>query len=125
MNTVTSPLGTLWIALLLLALLLIETLVAGLGIVLVGRVLATVSGLGLFEASLIALGVALVIVGVGIIVLRTPPVLQPIDLDEEDDDGYDDIFDEDEMEYAPPPSRNDPCPCGSGRKYKNCHGRNV
>lgn len=18
--------------------------------------------------------------------------------------------------------RNDPCPCGSGRKYKNCHG---
>jgi preprotein translocase subunit SecA len=19
--------------------------------------------------------------------------------------------------------RNDPCPCGSGRKYKNCHGR--
>ena len=21
--------------------------------------------------------------------------------------------------------RNDPCPCGSGLKYKNCHGRNV
>ncbi len=21
--------------------------------------------------------------------------------------------------------RNDPCPCGSGKKYKNCHGRNV
>jgi preprotein translocase subunit SecA len=20
--------------------------------------------------------------------------------------------------------RNDPCPCGSGKKYKNCHGRN-
>ena len=19
--------------------------------------------------------------------------------------------------------RNDPCPCGSGRKYKNCHGK--
>jgi uncharacterized protein YecA (UPF0149 family) len=19
--------------------------------------------------------------------------------------------------------RNDPCPCGSGRKYKECHGR--
>jgi preprotein translocase subunit SecA len=19
--------------------------------------------------------------------------------------------------------RNDPCPCGSGRKYKQCHGR--
>ena len=21
--------------------------------------------------------------------------------------------------------RNDPCPCGSGKKYKNCHGRLV
>ncbi len=21
--------------------------------------------------------------------------------------------------------KNDPCPCGSGRKYKNCHGRNI
>ncbi|MBZ0268570.1 SEC-C domain-containing protein, partial [bacterium] len=20
--------------------------------------------------------------------------------------------------------RNDPCPCGSGKKYKKCHGRN-
>ena len=24
--------------------------------------------------------------------------------------------------FAPPPSRNDPCPCGSGRRYKHCHG---
>ncbi len=23
------------------------------------------------------------------------------------------------------PGRNDPCPCGSGKKYKNCHGRAV
>jgi hypothetical protein len=22
----------------------------------------------------------------------------------------------------PPSSRNDPCPCGSGRRYKHCHG---
>jgi preprotein translocase subunit SecA len=21
--------------------------------------------------------------------------------------------------------RNDPCPCGSGKKYKQCHGRNA
>lgn len=21
------------------------------------------------------------------------------------------------------PNRNDPCPCGSGKKYKHCHGR--
>ncbi|MBP5667578.1 MAG: SEC-C domain-containing protein, partial [Salinivirgaceae bacterium] len=21
--------------------------------------------------------------------------------------------------------RNDPCPCGSGKKFKNCHGMNL
>jgi preprotein translocase subunit SecA len=21
------------------------------------------------------------------------------------------------------PGRNDPCPCGSGKKYKQCHGK--
>lgn len=25
---------------------------------------------------------------------------------------------------TPPPGRNDPCPCGSGKKYKKCHGSN-
>ncbi|WP_456089030.1 SEC-C metal-binding domain-containing protein [Oribacterium parvum] len=20
---------------------------------------------------------------------------------------------------------NDPCPCGSGKKYKNCHGQSI
>lgn len=24
--------------------------------------------------------------------------------------------------FAPPPSRTAPCPCGSGRRYKECHG---
>lgn len=24
---------------------------------------------------------------------------------------------------APTPGRNEPCPCGSGKKYKACHGR--
>ena len=23
---------------------------------------------------------------------------------------------------GPEPGRNDPCPCGSGKKYKKCHG---
>lgn len=23
------------------------------------------------------------------------------------------------------PRPNDPCPCGSGKKFKNCHGRNL
>jgi uncharacterized protein len=26
---------------------------------------------------------------------------------------------------APAPGRNDPCPCGSGKKYKKCHGAAV
>ena len=26
---------------------------------------------------------------------------------------------------GPRVGRNDPCPCGSGKKYKNCHGRNA
>jgi preprotein translocase subunit SecA len=25
----------------------------------------------------------------------------------------------------PPVGRNDPCPCGSGKKYKHCHGALV
>jgi preprotein translocase subunit SecA len=26
---------------------------------------------------------------------------------------------------APTVGRNDPCPCGSGKKYKKCHGANL
>ena len=26
---------------------------------------------------------------------------------------------------TPKIGRNDPCPCGSGKKYKNCHGKNA
>jgi len=31
------------------------------------------------------------------------------------------------MPHAPSPTvgRNDPCPCGSGKKYKKCCGRNL
>ena len=25
--------------------------------------------------------------------------------------------------HGPQPGRNDPCPCGSGKKYKQCHGK--
>ena len=27
------------------------------------------------------------------------------------------------VKAGPKIGRNDPCPCGSGKKYKNCHGR--
>ncbi|MCM1028990.1 MAG: preprotein translocase subunit SecA [Pseudoflavonifractor sp.] len=29
------------------------------------------------------------------------------------------------VNVAPRIGRNDPCPCGSGKKYKNCHGRGL
>ncbi|MBO5719958.1 MAG: SEC-C domain-containing protein, partial [Bacteroidales bacterium] len=25
----------------------------------------------------------------------------------------------------PKVGRNEPCPCGSGKKYKNCHGKGL
>ena len=29
------------------------------------------------------------------------------------------------VKNGPRVGRNDPCPCGSGKKYKNCHGRGL
>jgi preprotein translocase subunit SecA len=29
------------------------------------------------------------------------------------------------VHVGPKVGRNDPCPCGSGKKYKNCHGRGI
>lgn len=29
------------------------------------------------------------------------------------------------IKNGPKVGRNDPCPCGSGKKFKNCHGRNL
>ncbi|MDE6122707.1 MAG: SEC-C domain-containing protein, partial [Duncaniella dubosii] len=29
------------------------------------------------------------------------------------------------VKSGPRINRNDPCPCGSGKKYKNCHGKGL
>jgi preprotein translocase subunit SecA len=29
------------------------------------------------------------------------------------------------VRVGPKVGRNDPCPCGSGKKYKQCHGKDV
>lgn len=56
-----------------------------------------------------------------------------------DDDDDDKLYIDDDEESPIPPvnaagfgpvhvehiGRNDPCPCGSGKKYKHCHGKNV
>lgn len=31
----------------------------------------------------------------------------------------------DPIKVGPKVGRNDPCPCGSGKKYKNCHGKGL
>ncbi len=114
-------------ALILLVLLFVVTLIAGLGVVLIGRIITLVFGLGLFEASLIALGTAL---GISYFLLQVLRPQSPLpsswyadDSEDEEDWDEDDWEDEEEDVIIPPHSRNDPCPCGSGRKYKNCHGR--
>jgi preprotein translocase subunit SecA len=51
-----------------------------------------------------------------------------------DAEGYEDeneYYDNNEpvkqepVRVGPKVGRNDPCPCGSGKKYKNCHGKNA
>jgi tetratricopeptide (TPR) repeat protein len=34
------------------------------------------------------------------------------------------FFNEPQIRESPKVGRNDPCPCESGKKYKNCHGKN-
>jgi hypothetical protein len=150
MSRLLSTLGTLVIVLILFALLLVVTLVIGIGVVLVGRALALVSGLSVFEASLIALGIALML-GTGFVMITRSETdvrqgVSDLSEDEFDEDEDEDLFEDEEDEeplppppaakefplgrrtpyhVEPPPHRNDPCPCGSGRKYKNCHGKQA
>ena len=51
--------------------------------------------------------------------------------EDDDDDDYDDSDDDDDLDWTPQVpikriepkvGRNEPCPCGSGKKYKKCHG---
>jgi hypothetical protein len=112
----------------------------------VGWLVNQVMHLEPFQATILALAG---IVAFGILAARiweaiiSAPFLRSGD-DEEDDDEDDFEFDEDDEEEPPvivvnpriprwrQPLKNvdfsdtkpdDRCPCGSGRKYKNCHGR--
>ncbi len=117
-----------------------------------GQVLLRILPVGTFnafEATLLNL-VGVLIVGLLVIRLVSSAVTNPLspqsflndgkhDDDEEDleievEDGSDTEEEDDEMPGIPRWRRplkkidfsgvkpNDPCPCGSGRKYKNCHG---
>ncbi|MBI5032452.1 MAG: SEC-C domain-containing protein [Chloroflexi bacterium] len=111
----------------LLILLALAVLVLGFAATLVGRVISLGSGLSLFEATMVAIAVG--IATVYFIIDKTRP-RYPWDViaDEEDEDFEDEKDEEDAplnqvSRIKPPPSRNDPCPCGSGKKFKYCHGR--
>ena len=126
--------------LILLVLFFVATLIGGLGVVLVGRIVSQIFGLSLFEASLISLGAAFGVVYIFAQILRPRHTLdvEPDEWEEDYDEDEED-FDEDEEfddfprprsslsaqlpRAEPTPGRNDPCWCGSGKKYKNCHGR--
>ena len=53
--------------------------------------------------------------GTGAILSRLPPLTVPPQQQLADGEFV--------SELPPPESRNSPCPCGSGRKYKHCHGQ--
>ena len=40
-----------------------------------------------------------------------------------DETGTTDIGQQAVVNAVPKVGRNEPCPCGSGKKYKHCHGR--
>jgi len=148
MKTVLSFLG------LILAILFAGSLISGLLVLLafgLGWSLRLIIPFSPFESTLLCL-IALIAVGVLVVsILRAPFSLSSslAEDDEEDaDEGEDDEEDEPYLDNDPgqpmvaylPTNRwrkaamrddipvVDPdarCPCGSGRKYKNCHGRNL
>ena len=127
-----------------LAVFLIKTLfLLALGVAVVlgfGALLARLVPLSLYQASLLVVFTALVLVFMAFVmtlVNRLPPGV-PDDLDDEDwddeeeeeeggwgDDGRPMILHAPVRHTEPKPGRNSPCPCGSGRKYKNCCGRGA
>ena len=107
---------------------------------LVGRVLGLLFPVTTFQGALIttlvALGAILAFllgyVGrIGDDVSHALAYLQEEDEEDEEDDEDEEDEDEEDEEYPPlrlapdwregkPVSRNAPCPCGSGKKYKRC-----
>jgi preprotein translocase subunit SecA len=40
-------------------------------------------------------------------------------------DQFDETIKQEPVRVGPKVGRNDPCPCGSGKKFKNCHGKDI
>ncbi len=112
-----------------------------------GVLLARFLPLSIFEASLLTL-ISLLALFYAVWRVAAAFVSSPLSLplDDDEDDEWDEEADEendddeplDERDFVPSiprwrqpikraeygkAGRNDPCPCGSGKKYKYCHGK--
>jgi len=136
---------TLLLGILILLAVSVAIFLLSLGFVGMGWLLSRILPLSLFEASVIALlsGLGLAYVIGQILSIPTAPTYDEDWEDEEDwDEDWDEEWEEDEYEEptsfpqwrrrggevqkstdVPVVGRNDPCPCGSGKKYKYCHGK--
>ena len=138
--------GYLLVGAVFVILVVLGLFVLSAAMLLVGRVLGLLFPVTTFQGALIttlvALGAILAFllgyVGrIGDDVSHALAYLQEEDEDDEDDDEDEEDEDEEDEEYPPlrlapdwregkPVSRNAPCPCGSGKKYKRCClGREV
>ena len=117
--------GLLVLAILTLTLLGVATFIG------LGALLTRWLPLSLFQASALAVGAAAAVA----LVFQTFASMMHLQMDHRDDDDDDDsgwtLDDEPDGTPAlakPNPAkigRNAPCPCGSGKKYKNCCGRSA
>jgi hypothetical protein len=137
---------TLLLGILILLAVALAIFLISLGFVGMGWLLSRILPLSLFEASVIAIlsGLGLAYVIGQIISIPTGPAYDEDWEDEEDwdEEDWDEEWEEDEYEEpisfpqwrrrggevrestdVPLVGRNDPCPCGSGKKYKYCHGK--
>ena len=102
-----------------------------------GGLLAWLSPLTLFQASCIAIGSTVAVSFVAYILMSNS--WHGGEYEDDSDDDFEDVFeDEDENTESsigfpaidvkeetpsgPEVGRNEPCPCGSGKKYKRCCG---
>lgn len=107
-----------------------------------GYVISFILPLTLFQSTLLCIGATLVVAFIISAFVIGSPVLKYVeenddyeddDEDYEDEEDYDEDFEEDEelddiskkrfTRLKTKVGRNDPCPCGSGKKYKNCCGK--
>jgi len=132
--------GYLLVGAVFVILVVLGLFVLSAAMLLVGRVLGLLFPVTTFQGALIttlvALGAILAFVlgyvgRIGDDVSHALAYLQDEDEEDEEDDEDEEDEDEEDEEYPPlrlapdwregkPVSRNAPCPCGSGKKYKRC-----